>query len=55
MAETVEFDLIHEYSIYKDGITVETILKYGDRIVILKQKLTQVRPIAFLNAAEARL
>ena len=39
MAETVEFDLIHEYSIYKDGITVETILKYGDRIVIFEAKV----------------
>ncbi len=31
MAELLEFDLIHEYSIFEEGITVETILQSGEK------------------------
>ena len=30
MAEVLEFDLVHEYSLYKIGITVEASLRNGD-------------------------
>lgn len=39
MAETLEFDLIHEYSIFREGISVETTLQSGERIVIFEAKI----------------
>ena len=39
MAEILEFDLAHEYSIYKERISIETILQSGERSVIFEAKV----------------
>ncbi len=39
MAETVEFDLVHEYSLYKIGITVDATLKNGDYSVDIDARI----------------
>lgn len=39
MPEILEFDILHEYSLYKVGITVETILKSGDLRVDVEAKI----------------
>lgn len=39
MTELLEFDILHEYSIYKVGITVETILKLGNSFVDVETKI----------------
>ncbi len=39
MAEIVEFDLVHEYSIYKIGITVDATLQNGDFSVDIDAKI----------------
>ena len=39
MAEILEFDFAHEYSIYKEGITVETILQSGEESIIFEAKV----------------
>jgi hypothetical protein len=33
MSEIIEFEIAHEYNIFKDGISVETALKYnGEKV-----------------------
>ncbi len=39
MPEILEFDILHEYSIYKTGITVEAILRIGDLFVDAEAKI----------------
>ena len=39
MAETVEFDLVHEYSLYKIGITVDATLQNGDYSVDIDARI----------------
>jgi len=39
MAEILEFDLAHKYSIYKEGISIETILQSGERSVVFEAKI----------------
>ncbi len=39
MPEILEFDVLHEYSLYKIGITVEAILKIGDLFVDVEAKI----------------
>lgn len=39
MPEILEFDILHEYSIYKTGITVEAILRIGDLNVDVEAKI----------------
>jgi hypothetical protein len=39
MPELLEFDILHKYSLYKVGITVETILKSGDLRVDVEAKI----------------
>ena len=35
MPEILEFDILHEYSVYKAGITVEAILRIGDFALLM--------------------
>ncbi|MGI8495912.1 MAG: hypothetical protein ACR2L1_11470 [Pyrinomonadaceae bacterium] len=39
MPEILEFDILHEYSLYKTGITVEAILKIGALFVDVEAKI----------------
>ena len=39
MPEILEFDLIHEYSIFKEGTSIETTLQNGDRSVVFEAKV----------------
>ena len=39
MPEILEFDILHEYSVYKAGITVEAILRIGDLFVDVEAKI----------------
>ncbi len=39
MPQILEFDILHEYSIYKTGITVEAILRIGDLFVDVEAKI----------------
>jgi len=39
MPETLEFDIIHKYNIFKEGISVETSLQSGDRIIFFEAKV----------------
>ena len=39
MPEILEFDILHKYSLYKVGITVETIFKSGDLRVDVEAKI----------------
>jgi hypothetical protein len=39
MAENVEFDLVHEYSLYKIGITVDATLQNGDYSVDIDARI----------------
>ncbi|HEY0459279.1 MAG TPA: hypothetical protein VGC97_09105 [Pyrinomonadaceae bacterium] len=39
MPELPEFDILHKYSFYKVGITVETILNSGDLRVDVEAKI----------------
>ncbi len=39
MPESLEFDVLHEYSLYEIGITVEAILKIGDLFVDVEAKI----------------
>ena len=39
MAEILEFDLSHKYSIYKEGISIETVLQYGGKSVNFEAKI----------------
>lgn len=39
MAEILEFDVVHRYSFFEVGITVQTILKFGDLSVDVEAKI----------------
>lgn len=39
MAEIIEFDLVHEYSLYEIGITVDATLQNGDYSVDINAKI----------------
>jgi len=39
MAEIVEFDLVHEYSLFKTGISVDATLQNGDNSVDIDTKI----------------
>lgn len=39
MAETIEFDLVHEYSLFKTGISVDATLRNGDFSVDIETKI----------------
>lgn len=47
MAEIVEFDIVHEYSLYEIGITVDATLQNGEYSVDVDAKSTQARLTAF--------
>ena len=39
MPETIEFDVVHEYSLFEVGITLKTILRNGDLSVYFDAKI----------------
>lgn len=39
MAEILEFDIVHRYSLYQEGITAETVLRNGEKSVIFEAKV----------------
>lgn len=54
MPEIIEFEITHEYNIFKAGISVETTLKYNGKQFFLSLKLIQVQLFVFLNAIKAK-
>ncbi len=39
MTESVEFDIVHKYSLFEEGITIKTILRIGDREAYVDAKI----------------
>lgn len=39
MSETIEFEIVHSYNLFEDGITVKTILQYNERVTVFDAKV----------------